>query len=94
MFDKLKDMYNLRKQAQEMQKQMATEQVTGYSKDRTFSIVLNGNQELIKVDISPEINLTHPEIEKNIKEAYQDAQEQLKAVLVKKFTSNLTGLEQ
>lgn len=85
MFDQLKDMYNLRKQAQELQKQMASEQVTGSSKDGTFSVTLNGNHELIKVDISTDIDLHHPEIEKNIKEAHHDAQEKLKMMLSQKL---------
>ncbi len=85
MFGQLKDMYNLRKQAQEMQKIMAQERVTGYSNDKTFSIVLNGNQELLEVNISPEINLSQPEIEKNIKEAYADAQQQLRSLMATKL---------
>ncbi|HEV8601624.1 MAG TPA: YbaB/EbfC family nucleoid-associated protein [Patescibacteria group bacterium] len=85
MFDQIKDLYNLRKQAQELQKQMATEQVTGNSQDKTFSITINGNHELMSVNISPDINLNHPEIEKNIKQAFADAQEKLKALLAQKF---------
>lgn len=85
MFGQLKDLYNLRKQAQEMQKQLAFERVTGSSNDGTFSITLNGNQELLEVNISPDINLTNPEIEKNIKQAHADAQNKLKTVLAQKF---------
>ncbi|MEJ0021073.1 MAG: YbaB/EbfC family nucleoid-associated protein [Candidatus Doudnabacteria bacterium] len=85
----MKDLYNLRKQAQEIQKQMAFEQVTGSSKDGFFSVTLNGNHELIKVDISQEIDLHHPEIEKNIKEAHQEAQEKLKKLLAEKFQGML-----
>ena len=85
MFGQIKDLYNLRKQAQEMQKQMANEKVTGFSNDKTFSLTINGNQELLEVNISPDINLSHPEIEKNIKQAYADAQTKLKSLLVEKF---------
>ena len=85
MFDQIKDLYNLRKQASELQKQMAFEQVVGSSKNGTFHVTLNGNQELIKVDISPDIDLNQPEIEKNIKEAHADAQEKLKELLAQKF---------
>lgn len=89
MFDQLKDMYNLRKQAQEIQKQMAFEQVTGSSNDGTFSVTLNGNHELIKVDISTDIDLHNPDIEKNIKEAHHNAQEKLKKLLAEKFQGML-----
>jgi len=68
-----------------MQKQMANEKVTGFSQDKTFSLTLNGNQELLELNISPEINLSHPEIEKNIKQAYADAQEKLKSLMLQKF---------
>jgi DNA-binding protein YbaB len=89
MFDQLKDLYNLRKQAAEIQKQMAHEQVTGSSADGTFSLTINGNHELIKVDISQDIDLHHPEIEKNIKQAHQNAQEKLKKLLAEKFQDML-----
>lgn len=92
MFDQLKDLYNLRKQAQEIQKQMATEQVIGTSANGTFSVTINGNHELVKLDISPEIDLHHPDIEKNIKEAHQDAQEKLKQLLAEKFSGPHPGI--
>jgi DNA-binding protein YbaB len=85
MFGQIKDLYNLRKQAQEMQKQMASEKVTGFSNDQTFSLTINGNQEVLEVNISPDINLSHPEIEKNIKQAFSDAQTKLKSLMVEKF---------
>ena len=85
MFGQIKDLYNLRKQAQEMQKKLATELVTGFSDDKSFSLVLNGNQELIEVNVSPDINLSQPDIEKNIKQAYADAQTKLKSLLMQKF---------
>jgi DNA-binding protein YbaB len=85
MFDQIKDLYNLKKQAQEMQKQLAVEKVTGFSDDKTFSLTLNGNQELLELNISSDINLSHPEIEKNIKQAYVDAQNRLKSLIAQKF---------
>ncbi len=89
MFDQLKDLYQLKKQAQELQKQMAAEQVTGTSTDGTFNVTLNGNHELINVIISPGINLQQPEIEKNIKEAYNDALDKLKTRIAQKFQGML-----
>ncbi len=82
MFDQLKNLYNL-------QKQLANEQVTGSSHDGAFHVTLNGNHELVKVDISPDINLDQPQVEKNIKEAHQDAQEKLKKLLAEKFQGML-----
>lgn len=85
MFDKLKDLYNLKKQAEEMQKQLAAEKVTGLSVDGTFAVTLNGNHELLSVNISPDINLGQPEIQKNIKEAFDNAQDKLKQLLADRF---------
>ena len=68
-----------------MQAQMAHEKITGHSADNTFSITINGNQEVLEVNVSPDIDLNHPEIEKNIKEAFNNAQEKLKARMVEKF---------
>lgn len=68
-----------------MQKQLSFERVTGLSNDGTFAVTLNGNQELLSVNISPDVNLNHPEIEKNIKEAFDDAQAKLKKILSEKL---------
>lgn len=86
MFDQLKDLYNLKKQASEMQAKLALERVIGTSSDQSFSITINGNHELISVDVSPNIDFNHPQIEKNIKEAFNDAQTKLKSVLAEKLS--------
>ena len=85
MFGQLKDLYNLRKQAAEMQKMLAQERITGTSQDGSFSVTLNGNHELIEVNVLPNLKLNHPEIAKNIKQAFDDAQEKLKSLLTQKF---------
>lgn len=89
MFDKLKDLYHLKKQAEEMQKQLANEKVVGLSQDGTFAVTLNGNQELLGVNISPDVNLSQPDVEKNIKEAFADAQAKLKNLLASKLGNML-----
>ena len=89
MFDKLKDIYNLQKQAQELQNQLAAEKITGLSQDGTFAVTLNGNHELLSVHISPDINLNHPDVEKNIKEAFEDAQNKLKNILASRLGNML-----
>jgi DNA-binding protein YbaB len=89
MLDQLKDLYNLRKQAQEMQKMLANERVTGSSRDGSFSLTLNGNHELTEVNVSPNIDLHQPEIAKNIKEAFEDAQSKLKSLIAQKFQGML-----
>lgn len=72
-----------------MKKHLAEEKVTGLSVDGTFAVTLNGNHELLSVHISPEVNLSQPEIQKNIKEAFDNAQDKLKNLLAQKFQGML-----
>lgn len=85
MFDQIKDLYNLKKQAQEMQKQMEKERVSGSSNDGAFTITINGSNEVVEVIVSTETSFDHTRIEKNIKEAFTDAQAKLKSVMMEKF---------
>ncbi len=85
MFDQIKDMYNLRKQAQEMQKQMGNERITGFSADKSFTFVINGNQEMLEVNIAPDANMSPEQVAKNIKQAYNDAQDKVKNLMMTKF---------
>lgn len=85
MFGQLKDMYSLQKQAREMKKQLEAEEVTGSSKDETIKITINGSYEVKRVHVSPESQLTPDQIETNIQQAYNDANEQLRSILMEKF---------
>ena len=49
MFGQLKDIYNLRKQAAELQKQMESEKITVNSPDNLITLTINGNHELLDV---------------------------------------------
>ncbi len=82
MFGQLKDLYNLRKQAQELQKQMESEKITASSPDNLVTLTLNGNHDLIDVNVSE----GSPEaLAKAFKDAYAKAQNDLKSVLAQKF---------
>jgi DNA-binding protein YbaB len=83
MFDKMKDLYNLQKQAKEMQRQMEQERVTGTSRDGTVQLTLNGSYDLINAEVTQ--TLEAPQAATNIKEAYNDASDKLKKVLASKF---------
>lgn len=85
MFGQLKDLYNLQKQAREMKKQLEAEEVTGTSKDETVQITLNGSYDLISVQVSPDAQLSPSQIEQNIKQAYQQANDEIKSMLMEKF---------
>ncbi|HYF97684.1 MAG TPA: YbaB/EbfC family nucleoid-associated protein [Coxiellaceae bacterium] len=85
MFDQLKDLYKLKKQADEMQRQLAQEQVSGQSKNGAVTITLDGTQEVKNVSVSTEAQLTAQQMETDIKQALDDAQHKLKSLLAEKF---------
>jgi DNA-binding protein YbaB len=85
MFGQLKDMYNLQKQAREMKKQLESEQITGTSKDGLIQLTINGSYELLSVKVSPEAQLSPADIEKGVKQAYEDANSRIKSILMEKF---------
>jgi len=85
MFDQLKDLYKLKKQADEMQKQLANEQVTGQSSNGVVTITMDGTQEVKNVSVATTTELNATQMEKDIKEALSDAQNKLKSLLAQKF---------
>lgn len=85
MFDQLKDLYNLQKQAREMQGQLKKEEVTGESKDSVINLTLNGNYELIRIHVKEDATLSPSDIEKDVQQAYNDASSKLKSILAEKF---------
>ncbi len=82
MLDKLKDMYALRKQAQELQAKLGQQQVTGSSRNANITITLNGNQEITHVKVAEHVQLVASSVEKDIKEAFADAHNKLKSILM------------
>lgn len=83
MFDNLKDMYNLRKEAQEMEKQLKSESVEGQAGN--VRIVINGKHDLLEVQIIEDSPLDRKDLARNFKEAYAQAQSKLQKILVQKF---------
>ena len=88
MFDQIKDLYNLKKQADQLQKQMAQELITAVSSDGMVSVTLNGNQELVDIKIT-DSELNAAKIEQGFKEAFSKAQSQLKNLMAEKFKGML-----
>ncbi len=83
MFGQLKDLYNLKKQAEELQKQLGNEKFTGTS--GAVTITINGNQELLDVQVSSSENLDASKLSRDFKSAFNEAQSQMKKVLADKF---------
>ena len=83
MFDSLKDLYKLKKEAAELQKQLEAEKISTTSSDGLVNITLNGSHELIDLQITRDAS--KDEIVKAFKEAYNKAQSELKNTLARKF---------
>jgi DNA-binding YbaB/EbfC family protein len=89
MFDKLKQMGDMRKQAKAMQQAMAEETVTGEAVQGMVKISMDGNQDVREVHIDPQL-LTPENQEKleiAIKEAIDNCFKELKSLMIRKVQS-------
>ena len=86
MFDQLRNLNNLRKQAAELQKQLEAEKITTESRNGLITITINGSHELLDVKINKELTETNKDqIADSFKDAFDQAEGKLKSVLAEKF---------
>lgn len=89
MFQKLKQYKDLREQAKSVQSILADVTVHADSTGGKIAVVMNGNQEILSIDIDP--SLLAPEnkekIEKGIKEAIASAMKKLQREMMMKMKS-------
>ena len=101
MFDSLKDMGKLLKQAQEMkskmkdvQKELKNTKVTGYAFNNKIEVIVNGEMEILSIKIDP--SAYAPEntknLEKNVQEAVSEAIKQAKDLETQKLSSITGGM--
>ena len=85
MFNQLKDIYKLQKEAREMQKKMKEVKIVGISDDEDVKIYMNGLQEVDTMEISDELLSvdSKKQLIKEIKGAMKDAQKKLQKELSK-----------
>ncbi|MDZ7798081.1 MAG: YbaB/EbfC family nucleoid-associated protein [Patescibacteria group bacterium] len=93
MFNKIKQFKNLRDQAKQLKEQLAEETVKADWKDK-INMVMDGNQKILSVDISPEmLNPDKKEdLEKGIKACLADAIKKSQMAAARKM-QGLGGLE-
>ena len=86
-FGQVRDLYKLQREAKQMQKQLREQIITGMSSDGRVKILMNAAQEMLEVDIDPElIDESMAEIlKKNIQEAYADYQKTLQKQMLTQF---------
>lgn len=75
MFDKLKNLYELQKQATAVKQELAALRATAQSRDGSVKIVMNGQQKVEKITVAE--SLLDPQkkrsLEENLKEAVDEA---------------------
>ncbi len=85
MFDQLKDIYKLQKEAREMQKKMKLVMVEGFSDDEDVKIKMNGLQEVEAIEIDDDLIKVEykRDLVKAIQQALKDAQKKLQKEMAK-----------
>ncbi|MFA5051603.1 MAG: YbaB/EbfC family nucleoid-associated protein [Patescibacteria group bacterium] len=98
MFDKIKQLKELRDQANQMKEMLSQESVVGEGGGGKVSIVMDGNQEVLSAQIDPSLlNVESKEkLESYAREAVNDAVKKVQRVMAQKMQSmpgfNLPGM--
>lgn len=87
IFDKLKDVNEMRKQAKQIEGQLAAVQVTGKSSGGKIQLTIDGNQNVLSVAVDPGIVGDKSEIGRHIRSALEDLFKQHKKMLQSKYSS-------
>jgi len=91
MFNKLKQIQELKSQANQIKKALAEETVEGAGGWGQVKIIMDGNQEIKKVEIADELLTDKVKLESAILEAANDAIKKVQRVMAQKM-SQLGGL--
>lgn len=91
IFDKLKDINEMRKQAKQIEAQLAQVQVTGKSSGEKIKLTMDGNQNILSVEVDPGIVGDKSEIGRHIRSALEDLFKQHKKMLQSKFGNMMQG---
>lgn len=83
MFNKIKALKDLRSQAKDMQKKLDAIEVTGSSKD--VIIKVNGNQQILSVEIPDQLLSDKTKLEGAIKDAMNEANKALQKQLASRM---------
>jgi hypothetical protein len=92
MFNKLKQVKDLRSRAKELQSKLGQERVEGSAGFGKVKIALDGNHEVVSVAIDESQLGDKAALEKNVKDAVNDASKKLQRVLASKM-KDLGGMD-
>ena len=87
LFDKLKDVNEMRKQAKQIEQTLSKEEITGKSSGSKIVIIMDGNQNVKSVQVDDSIVGDRGDIARNIREALEDLNKKHKKMLQSKFGS-------
>ena len=90
LFDKIKDVNEMRKQAKQIELTLAAEQVTGSSSGGKIKITMDGNQKVLSVEVDPAVAGDKSEVARHIRQALEDLNSKHKKMLQSKF-GNMMG---
>lgn len=85
LFDKLKDLNEMRKQGKQIEMALAEETVVGRSGGGKIVLTIDGNQNVKSVQVAPEIAGDKSEVARHIRAALEDLFKQHKKLLQSKF---------
>lgn len=90
LFDKIKDVNEMRKQAKQIEMMLGAEEVVGKSPGEKIKITIDGNWKVKSVEVSDAIVGDRGEIARNIRECVEDVNSKHKKMLQSKF-GNMMG---
>jgi DNA-binding protein YbaB len=85
IFDKIKDVNEMRKQAKQIEMMLAQEEIVGKSSGSKIEITIDGNQTVKSVKVDDSIVGDRGEIARNIRDAMGDLNKKHKKLLQSKF---------
>lgn len=85
LFDKIKDINEMRKQANQMQAQLSVQTVTGQSSGGKIKISMDGNMDVKSVEVAPDVAGDKSEVARHIRSALEDLFKEHKKMLQKQF---------
>lgn len=86
MFDKLKQIKNLRSQANQIKTELAAELIEGVNSSDEVKITMDGNQEVKKVTIDSTLSQDQDKLQIAVQEAVNDAIKKVQQVMAKKMS--------
>lgn len=92
MFNKLKQVKDLRSRAKELQSKLGEEKVEGSAGFGKVKVTMDGNHEVVSVSIDEGQMNDKTKLEGNVKEAVNDASKKLQRVLASKM-KDLGGMD-